>query len=440
MIDADRCVQCGACIARRPATPSGSAPTACPSWSRCAPDARCAGTAPAAACATRPPGRCRWPDRTGPVEDHRRRRGGWSGPRPGGGDLHRPGAAAGAGRPGRRRGQRPADRAAGGRRPGRRAAGPREPHRALEGGEPFPGQDPGPGDRVCRQPTARPWPWRPSTSKAMTCRPSRESPSSGHHARSRRSGPCRLAPGPGALPGRRGRPDHRPAVHQELQLREVNGRGGAAPTGIPLEQVGEVDRPQPDDRGGRRPRSWSTSRSAISTGAALKGCDECADFLGHAADLSIGSVGSEDGYSSVLVRTPTGRIAFERVRDRLGAARPGPVERCTSWTWRPPRCARGLGDRSIRRRRCSSTSPSTSTTTPAPTGPRWCATGERHDRPVAPGGAGRAARDPSADRGGRRTGQSGRRRRVLDRRPPLGALGPGAGARGHGPGPASAGS
>ena len=58
-------------------------------------------------------------------------------------------------------------------------------------------------------------------------------------------------------------------------------------------------------------------------GAALKGCDECADFLGHAADLSIGSVGSEGGYSSVLVRTPTGRIAFERVRDRLG---------CATWT------------------------------------------------------------------------------------------------------------
>jgi coenzyme F420 hydrogenase subunit beta len=52
-------------------------------------------------------------------------------------------------------------------------------------------------------------------------------------------------------------------------------------------------------------------------GAALKGCDECADFLGHAADLSIGSVGSDEGYSSVLVRTPTGRVAFERVRDRL---------------------------------------------------------------------------------------------------------------------------
>ncbi len=52
-------------------------------------------------------------------------------------------------------------------------------------------------------------------------------------------------------------------------------------------------------------------------GAALKGCDECADFLGHAADISVGSVGSEDGYSSVLVWTDAGRTAFDRVRDRL---------------------------------------------------------------------------------------------------------------------------
>ena len=46
-------------------------------------------------------------------------------------------------------------------------------------------------------------------------------------------------------------------------------------------------------------------------GAALKGCDECADFLGRAADLSVGSVGSDAGYSSVLVRTDAGRRAFD---------------------------------------------------------------------------------------------------------------------------------
>jgi len=52
-------------------------------------------------------------------------------------------------------------------------------------------------------------------------------------------------------------------------------------------------------------------------GAALKGCDECADFMGHAADISVGSVGSEDGYSSVLVRTEEGRAAFAEVREKL---------------------------------------------------------------------------------------------------------------------------
>jgi coenzyme F420 hydrogenase subunit beta len=52
-------------------------------------------------------------------------------------------------------------------------------------------------------------------------------------------------------------------------------------------------------------------------GAALRGCDECADFLGVAADISIGSVGSEDGYSSVLVWTETGQEAFRNVAPRL---------------------------------------------------------------------------------------------------------------------------
>ena len=52
-------------------------------------------------------------------------------------------------------------------------------------------------------------------------------------------------------------------------------------------------------------------------GAALKGCDECADFMGHAADISVGSVGSADGYSSVLVRSEEGLAAFDRVGDRL---------------------------------------------------------------------------------------------------------------------------
>jgi coenzyme F420 hydrogenase subunit beta len=52
-------------------------------------------------------------------------------------------------------------------------------------------------------------------------------------------------------------------------------------------------------------------------GAALKGCDECADFLGRSADLSVGSVGSIDGWTSVLVRTERGRLAFQAARNKL---------------------------------------------------------------------------------------------------------------------------
>lgn len=52
-------------------------------------------------------------------------------------------------------------------------------------------------------------------------------------------------------------------------------------------------------------------------GAALKGCDECADFLGRSADISVGSVGSMDGWTSVLVRTERGRLAFQQARAKL---------------------------------------------------------------------------------------------------------------------------
>lgn len=52
-------------------------------------------------------------------------------------------------------------------------------------------------------------------------------------------------------------------------------------------------------------------------GAALKGCDECADFLGRGADLSVGSVGSLPGWSSVLVRTERGQRALDNARGRL---------------------------------------------------------------------------------------------------------------------------
>ncbi len=45
--------------------------------------------------------------------------------------------------------------------------------------------------------------------------------------------------------------------------------------------------------------------------AALKGCDECADFTGYCADITVGSVGSSDEYSSVIIRTEQGLDAWE---------------------------------------------------------------------------------------------------------------------------------
>ncbi len=55
-------------------------------------------------------------------------------------------------------------------------------------------------------------------------------------------------------------------------------------------------------------------------GAALKGCNECADFAGRAADLSVGSVGSADGWTTVLVRTPRGRAMLDVARPALEVA------------------------------------------------------------------------------------------------------------------------
>ena len=51
--------------------------------------------------------------------------------------------------------------------------------------------------------------------------------------------------------------------------------------------------------------------------AALKGCNECADFTGYCADLTVGSVGSSDEYSSVIVRTEQGLKAWELVEPDL---------------------------------------------------------------------------------------------------------------------------
>ncbi|ARS89617.1 Coenzyme F420 hydrogenase/dehydrogenase, beta subunit C-terminal domain [Natrarchaeobaculum aegyptiacum] len=51
--------------------------------------------------------------------------------------------------------------------------------------------------------------------------------------------------------------------------------------------------------------------------AALKGCNECADFTGFCSDVTVGSVGSSDEYSSVIIRTEQGMKAWELTEPSL---------------------------------------------------------------------------------------------------------------------------
>jgi coenzyme F420 hydrogenase subunit beta len=101
--------------------------------------------------------------------------------------------------------------------------------------------------------------------------------------------------------------------YEELMLRELRDKRG-----LDLDDVGKVDV--------TRGRMIVSSHDGVVLvdepikafhGAALKGCDECADFLGRAADLSVGSVGSPDGWTSVLVRTPAGKAALDAARHLL---------------------------------------------------------------------------------------------------------------------------
>jgi coenzyme F420 hydrogenase subunit beta len=101
--------------------------------------------------------------------------------------------------------------------------------------------------------------------------------------------------------------------YEALMLRELRDKRG-----LDLDRVSKVDVIH-----GRMIVEYRDGSVAVDEpikdfhGAALKGCDECADFLGRSADLSIGSVGSLAGWSSVLVRTEAGRLAFDRARGRL---------------------------------------------------------------------------------------------------------------------------
>jgi len=69
-------------------------------------------------------------------------------------------------------------------------------------------------------------------------------------------------------------------------------------------------------------------------GAILSGCLECADATGWTADLTVGTVGSRQGESTLLVRTERGTAAFDRAESALDA-RPlenrAPVEQLAEW-------------------------------------------------------------------------------------------------------------
>jgi coenzyme F420 hydrogenase subunit beta len=101
--------------------------------------------------------------------------------------------------------------------------------------------------------------------------------------------------------------------YEKLMLEEIRDKRG-----VDLDEVGRVDVMRGklivEDREGE-----TIFEEPIRDfhGAALKGCDECADFMGHAADISVGSVGSMDGYSSVLIRTEEGLAAWSYVREKL---------------------------------------------------------------------------------------------------------------------------
>ncbi len=96
--------------------------------------------------------------------------------------------------------------------------------------------------------------------------------------------------------------------YEGLMLRQLRDKRG-----LDLDQVGKVDvihgKMIVEDR---QSQTMVCEPVRDFHGAALKGCDECADFLGRSADISVGSVGSPEGFSSVLVRSEVGARAFDR--------------------------------------------------------------------------------------------------------------------------------
>lgn len=71
--------------------------------------------------------------------------------------------------------------------------------------------------------------------------------------------------------------------------------------------------------------------------AGLRGCDECTDFVGGTADISAGNVGTDDGQTTVIVRTENGQSAWDVAADSLEATaidRPETLGRLADWNQR----------------------------------------------------------------------------------------------------------
>ena len=85
------------------------------------------------------------------------------------------------------------------------------------------------------------------------------------------------------------------------------------------ERVGaEVDRI--DVRDGRLTVSHNGEKRMVGRieefrDAALPGCDECSDLTAEFADIAVGNLGSAAGYTTVLVRTPAGKQAWDQASD-----------------------------------------------------------------------------------------------------------------------------
>ena len=153
--------------------------------------------------------------------------------------------------------------------------------------------------------------------------------------------------------------------YESLILRELRDRRG-----VDLDRVSKVDVIR-----GRMIVEYRDGELAVDEpvkdfhGAALKGCDECADFLGRSADLSVGSVGSMDGWTSVLVRTERGRLAFQRpARSSTSGGSTIPM-RSSDWTSSTSGSPSGPSSASSTlTARCSSTTRTTCGTTRERTG------------------------------------------------------------------------